>query len=205
MSMAKQFNVNNTIQNMTTNAKRIHTKISVLERSDIDVTSAKMWAQPWIEHVDHVVPSHATISHHSASSSATTITRRSLHTRITFQMAITLIWDSPFDIIIALPSHIVDNMFNNSVHVFLHPWLYFPPIPPHIRHVWIYEDGPIMDGITVMLTLNQNTLPDHLYFITNPLYTNIMESHYDFSCHLIPRSAPVWILCRFHNHLMRIW
>jgi hypothetical protein len=40
--MAEQTHAYNTIQKIMTNAKRIHTKISLPERSDIDATTAKI-------------------------------------------------------------------------------------------------------------------------------------------------------------------
>jgi len=111
--------------------------------------------------------------------------------------------DSLYDIIIPLPSHVVDDLINNGVHVFPRPWLYFAPIPPHVRRVWIYEDGE--EAITIMVSLNRYALPNHLYFLTNPLYAEIMVSHYDFHPSLIPRVAPIRILRRFSRHLSRIW
>jgi hypothetical protein len=107
------------------------------------------------------------------------------------------------DVILSLPSHVVDDMIDNGVHVFPGPWLYFGPIPPQIQRVWIYEEDA--DGITVMVVLDQNTLPIRLYFITNPLYADVMESQYNFRRGQIPRIAPYRILRRFHRHLMRIW
>jgi hypothetical protein len=120
-----------------------------------------------------------------------------------FQMALNSMHDSLHDIIVSLPSHIIDDMIDRGVHVFPRPWLYFGPIPPQIRRVWIYEEDA--EGITVMLTLDQNTLPYRLYFITNPLYANVMESRYNFHRYEIPRIAPFRILRRFRNHLMRLW
>ena len=118
-------------------------------------------------------------------------------------MALNSMHDSLNDVILPLPSHVVDNMIDNGVHMFPRPWLYFGPIPPRIRRVWIYEDGA--EGITIMLTLNRYTLPSRLYFITNPLYADVMEERYNFNRHLIPRIAPFRILRRFRHHLLRIW
>jgi hypothetical protein len=74
--------------------------------------------------------------------------------------------------------------------------MYFPPILLHIQCVWVYEDGE--EGI--MITLNQYTLPSHLYFITNPLYSEVMEENYDFHCYQIPQIAPMQIVDRFGPH-----
>jgi Cft2 family RNA processing exonuclease len=82
--MAEHAHTYNTIQKMTANAKRIHTKISLPERSDIDATTAKMQVQQQVEHVDCVILSHATISHHSGPSSATAIIKCPYHTHIMF-------------------------------------------------------------------------------------------------------------------------
>jgi hypothetical protein len=60
----------------------------------------------------------------------------------------------------------------------------FGSIPPQIQRIWIYEDNA--EGTTVMVVLDQNTLPVHLYFITNPLYADVMESQYKF-----PKSLPI--------------
>jgi hypothetical protein len=99
-------------------------------------------------------------------------------------MALNTTHYSLHDVILPPPSHVVDNMIDNGVHIFLGPWLYFGPILPQIQRVWIYEDGA--EGITVMVVLDQNTLPVCLYFITNPLYADVMESQYNFRCGQIP-------------------
>ena len=110
---------------------------------------------------------------------------------------------SVYDVIIPLPSYVVDHMFDNGAHPLPLPGLYFPPIPEHIRRIWVYEDGA--EAITIMITLNDYTLPSRLYFITNPLYAEVMESHYDFHRDQIPSAAPRRILRRFRHHLWRIW
>src|SRR5262245_16245884 len=107
------------------------------------------------------------------------------------------------DIIISLPSHVVDGLIDYGVHEFPQPWLYFPPIPPHIRRAWVYETGA--EGITIMISFNQQNYPNHIYFLTNPLYAETMEMEYHFNRNLIPRIAPLRILCRFQGHLMRVW
>jgi hypothetical protein len=112
---------------------------------------------------------------------------------------------SPFDIIIALPHHVVAYMVQNHIHELPRPWLYFPPIPPQIRRVWVYEDEPI-DGITVMIRVDRDTLPTHLYGLRNPLYVENMEANYNYLRGQIPGLAPVQILRRFRSqHLLQIW
>jgi hypothetical protein len=41
------------------------------------------------------------------------------------------------------------------------------------------------EGITVMLTLDEHTLPSCLYFITNPLYADVTGLQYNFHHHQI--------------------
>jgi hypothetical protein len=108
------------------------------------------------------------------------------------------------DIIVAMPSHVVTAMLDNGIHEFPRPWLYFPPIPPHIRRVWIFEDGE--EGITTMVVLNRRGDPAHLYYITNVLYEEIMRSDYGFSRIQIPRILPQQIFERFRpSDLLRVW
>jgi hypothetical protein len=110
---------------------------------------------------------------------------------------------SPYDVIVPLPSYVVDGMIDHGAHPLPLPGLYFPPIPAHIRRVWIYEDGA--EAITVMIALNQYTLPSRLYFITNPLFAEVMESRYNFHRNQIPSAAPFQIIRRFRYHLWQIW
>jgi hypothetical protein len=108
------------------------------------------------------------------------------------------------DVIVALPTHVVAHMLENGAHPLPRPWLYFPPIPPHVRRIWVYEDGE--EGITIMITLNRYTLPSRLYYITNPLYLEVMEENYDFHRYQIPQVAPMQILDRFRRrNLQRVW
>jgi hypothetical protein len=201
--MAEHVHAYNTIQKMTMNAKRIHIEISLPERSNIDATSARCkfnnesdalitlyFPTPLFSVIPllHLQP--PSLNAHTAP------TLRS-------HMALNTMHYSHCDIILPLPSHVVDSMIDNGIHMFPRPWLYFGPIPPQIRRVWIYEDDA--EGITVMLTLDHRTLPNRLYFITNPLYADVMGSQYNFHRYQIPKIAPFHILRRFRDHLMRIW
>jgi hypothetical protein len=118
-------------------------------------------------------------------------------------MALNVMHYSLNDIILPLPSHVVDDMIDNGIHMFPSPWLYFGPIPLQIQRAWIYEEGA--EGITIMLTLDQQRLPVGLYFITNPLYADVMGLQYNFHRYQSPQIAPIHILRRFRHHLTRIW
>jgi hypothetical protein len=107
------------------------------------------------------------------------------------------------DIIVKLPTDIVTDMVENGVHILPAPGVFFLRIPPRIRHIWVYEED--MEGITIMITLNRYTLPNRLYYITNPLYSEIMERRYHFPRNLIPSFAPRRIRRRFRGHLHHIW
>ena len=108
------------------------------------------------------------------------------------------------DIIIALPGHIITHMIEGGAHLLPRPWLYFPPIPPHIQRVWIYDDDE--EAITTMLTLNRYTLPSRLYHLTNPLSLELMEVRYNFRRYCIPTRMPDHIRRRFRRrHLIRLW
>jgi hypothetical protein len=50
-----------------------------------------------------------------------------------------------------------------------------------------------------MITLNRYTLLSRLYYITNPLYLEVMEESYDFHRYQISQVAPMQILDRFRR------
>ena len=54
------------------------------------------------------------------------------------------------------------------------------------RDLMLIEIVMCAEGIIVMVVLDQHTLPVHLYFITNPLYADVMESQYNFHPRQIP-------------------
>ena len=111
---------------------------------------------------------------------------------------------APKDVIIALPTHVVTHMLGNGAHVLPRPGLYFPPIPPSVKRVWVYEDGE--EGITIMIRMNRYTLPSQLYYLNNPLYSELMAERYNFYRFQIPSFLPDRILRRFHRrHLIRVW
>ena len=111
---------------------------------------------------------------------------------------------SAHDIIVALPHHVVAHMLDHRIYELPRPWLYFPPIPPYIKRVWIYEDDPI-EGITFMISLTPDGLPFHLYHLTNPLYKEHMGV-YRFHRNYIPTAAPLRVIRRFRRrHRIQIW
>lgn len=119
-------------------------------------------------------------------------------------MSIDLDTRSHFDVIIALPHYVIVYMLENHIFQLPPPGLYFPPIPPQIRRVWIYEDGEI-EGITVMIRL-RNTIPINFYALSNPLYIETMEAIYDYHRDMIPSAAPVRMLSRFRSRpLLQLW
>ena len=107
------------------------------------------------------------------------------------------------DVIVLLPSDLVTEMIKHGAHILPRPGLFFLEIPSHIRRVWVYEED--VEGITIMITLNRYTLPNGLYYITNPLYSEIMETHYHFPRDHIPSFAPRKIRHRFLDHLHHVW
>ena len=108
------------------------------------------------------------------------------------------------DIIVALPHHVVADMLHHRIDVLPRPWLYFPPLPPSIKRVWIYEDDPV-DGITFMIKLTPYGLPMHLYYLNNPLYKEHMGI-YRFHRNFIPTTAPMRVIRRFRrHHRIQIW
>jgi hypothetical protein len=110
----------------------------------------------------------------------------------------------PHDIIVLMPMNAIAAMFNDGIHMFPRPWRYFPPIPPHIRHVWIFEEGEA--GITTMVVLDQRGIPACLFYITNILYEEVMQSDYGFYHRQILRILPQHIFCRFHpSDMIRVW
>jgi hypothetical protein len=117
-------------------------------------------------------------------------------------MAINNRHSSPHDIILSLPSHVVDDMINNGADAFPRPWRYFGPIPSHVQRIWVYEED--VEGITIMMT-RDGCLPNHLYFITKPLYATAMERRYHFNPDLLPTIASFRILRRLRDHLRIIW
>jgi hypothetical protein len=90
----------------------------------------------------------------------------------------------PHDIIVLMPTHAVTAMFDDRIHMFPCLWRYFPPIPLHIRRVWIFEEEEA--GITTMVTLDRRGIPACLFYITNVLYEEVMWSDYGFYRHQIP-------------------
>ena len=139
------------------------------------------------------------ICRHSDISSSTPIFTTSA--RVT--MSIDDFLYSHNDYIIPLPHHVVINMIENQIDVLPLDGLYYSSIPSRTRRIWVYEED--MEGITIMITLNRYTLPNRLYYITNPLYSEIMERRYHFPRNLIPSFAPRRIRRRFRGHLHHIW
>jgi hypothetical protein len=110
----------------------------------------------------------------------------------------------PHDIIVSMPTHTVAAMFDDRIHMFPSPWRYFPPIPPHIRRVWIFEEEEA--GITTMVTLNRRGIPACLFYITNVLYEEVVQSDDGFHCRQIPRILPRHIFRRFRpSDLIHVW
>ena len=110
----------------------------------------------------------------------------------------------PNDIIVSMPTNAVAAMFDDGIHMFPRPWRYFPPIPPHIQRVWIFEEEEA--GITTMVVLDQRGIPACLFYITNVLYEEVMRSNYNFHRGQIPRILPQRIFRRFRpSDLIRVW
>jgi hypothetical protein len=110
----------------------------------------------------------------------------------------------PHDIIVSMPTNAVAAMFDDGIHMFPRPWRYFPPIPPHIQRVWIFEEEEA--GITTMVVLDQRGIPACLFYITNVLYEEVMRSDYNFHRGQIPRILPQRIFRRFRpSDLIRVW
>ena len=107
------------------------------------------------------------------------------------------------DVIVSLPTDIVSDMIENGVHILPLPGIFFPRIPSYVRRIWVYEED--MEGITIMITLNRYRIPSSLYYIINPLYSEIMERDYHFRRTEIPSFAPQQIRRRFYGHLHHIW
>ena len=112
---------------------------------------------------------------------------------------------SPNDIIISLPKRTVDEIFTGDTHIFLFPWRYFPPIPPSIRRVWIYEESPIQ-SITCVIRLDPiSQRPTGLYQLVNPPSKETLWGRYGFRTGLIPIVAPMWLIRDYGRQVCRIW
>jgi hypothetical protein len=90
----------------------------------------------------------------------------------------------PHDIIISMPTNAIAAMFDDRIHMFPRLWRYFPPIPPHIRCIWIFEEEEA--GIMTMIILDRQGIPACLFYITNILHKEVMQSDYDVYHRQIP-------------------
>jgi hypothetical protein len=74
----------------------------------------------------------------------------------------------PHNLIVSLPPHIVNSVFDSDIDVIENGWPYFPPIPPHIRRVWIYETEPTT-AITCVIKMTAQSHVLHLYQLLDPI------------------------------------
>ena len=108
---------------------------------------------------------------------------------------------STTNIIISLPKVTADTLYSDANYVFKHPWRYFPPIPPHVRRVWVYVQEPV-DAITCCIVLDHfNGKPLRLYQLEEQLPHDRMRAFYGFPEYNLPCVAPDWLMRDYLPHL----
>jgi hypothetical protein len=108
---------------------------------------------------------------------------------------------SNYNVIIALPQDIIEDIVERDVSALVQAWPYFPPIPGSTRRIWIYNSHT--QDITYVIRLDHHYSPAHLYQLTDPITRGDMAEN-NFDPGQIPGPLPIWISDR-PRFRRRIW
>ena len=84
------------------------------------------------------------------------------------------------------------------------PWEYFPPIPQHVRWVWLYETDPI-HAISSVIQFNECSSPISFFKLNNPVTKHMMIKKYNFNYDQMPAAASDWLAWDYYKFFCRIW
>jgi hypothetical protein len=121
-------------------------------------------------------------------------TPRSIYTTLPYHYSI-------FDIVVALPQDLIENIIEHDVSALVQTWPYFPPIPSSTRRIWIYNWHA--QDIAYVIRLDHHYSPARLYQLINPITHGDMDEN-DFDPSQIPSHIPRWISNRARSR-RRVW
>ena len=110
----------------------------------------------------------------------------------------------PQNAIIALPPHVVNDIYNGDASIIERGWPFNPPLPPHIRRAWIYETEPV-NSITCVVKMDDRSRPSKLYQLLDPIGQTRLRQRYNLRENQIPCVAPGWLYRDYKHTVQRVW